>query len=48
MIFRYSSAEKPYSEASTTFQSGYVCENEFHYSSRSSGGKNAAKLPHVV
>lgn len=48
MIFGYSSAERPYSEASTTFQSGYFCEINHIIQVGSSGRKNAAELLHIV
>lgn len=48
MIFRYS-AERPYSEASTTFQSSFFfVKINLIIQVRLSGRKNAAKLPHVA
>lgn len=47
MIFRYS-AERPYSEASTTFKVVFFVKINLVIQVRLSGRKNAAKLPHVA
>lgn len=48
MIFRYSSAERPYSGHLSPFKMVIFVKINLIIQVRSSGRKNAAKLPHIV